>query len=336
MAKGNMLLGQARGKAGDLVFSRTNGEQVVRARNRHPKNRKTPLQLLQRILLKTSGAAYSAMRGITDHSFQGLITGTPNQSRFVMRNIELFRNQLADVINSGDAELILSSTEANFNSKSVMMPLINPYLISEGTLASIPLTLLALPNALQVYLSAVNLEATEGIPSYQNVIDAYSLQPGDQLTFVAILHDDSNRPSAQPSIITGFEYARVILEPADGDYSKPFLTGSENSPVANANSRNEGSVSFSYAGTALGLAITSINGYPIAKGTANAVAGVAVIVSRYVGGVWMRSTERLQLFTMTNGAAYDFMDQYLGDAIYSYMSGTDSILYLNQAETGRV
>lgn len=49
MAKGNMLLGYSRGSVGDVVFTRSKGQQIARARNRNPKNPKTKAQMSQRI-----------------------------------------------------------------------------------------------------------------------------------------------------------------------------------------------------------------------------------------------------------------------------------------------
>lgn len=49
MAKGNMLLGYARGKVGSLVFSRRKGEQITRPRNFSPANPRTLAQLSQRV-----------------------------------------------------------------------------------------------------------------------------------------------------------------------------------------------------------------------------------------------------------------------------------------------
>lgn len=336
MSKGNMFLGHARGKVGDVVFSRQNGEQVTRTRNRHPRNPQTPLQLLQRVILKTTGAAYSAFREICDHSFQGLGTGTPNQSRFMQRNVELFRNILAEVINSGDTETILSDGHTNFNARNVMLPLVNPYLISEGTLPSIGYTLSAVEGELKFDIEPINAASESHIPSYKELVDGLNLQAGDQLTFIAILHDDTDDPNTMAAAITGFEYARIIIDPASGDDTTPFLSAAANGAVNSPNEKNEGSVIFDAitSGNLTNLRVKSINGYTIAQNKTNAVIGVAIIVSRNVGGVWQRSTEKIQLFNMEGGHTWDFEDQMLGDAIYSYMKGTDSSLYLNQAETG--
>lgn len=48
MSKGNMLLGYARGSVGDVVFSRTNGQQITKARNRNPNNPRSISQMMQR------------------------------------------------------------------------------------------------------------------------------------------------------------------------------------------------------------------------------------------------------------------------------------------------
>lgn len=50
MAKGNFLLGYARGSVGDVTFSRVKGNQVAKARNRNPANPNTIPQAMQRSL----------------------------------------------------------------------------------------------------------------------------------------------------------------------------------------------------------------------------------------------------------------------------------------------
>lgn len=48
MSKGNVVLGYGRGAIGDLVLTRLKGQQVAKARNRHPANPRTSLQMRQR------------------------------------------------------------------------------------------------------------------------------------------------------------------------------------------------------------------------------------------------------------------------------------------------
>lgn len=337
MSKGNLFLGFGRGKVGDVVFSHVNGEQVTRARNRKPKNPQTVLQLLQRVTVKTTAAAYSAFREITDHSFQGSATGTPNQSRFTQANVRRFREMMSDIINMGDPEIIMTSDYANFNPKDLMGPLVNPYVISEGTLPSINWRGHAVGGNPFWTIDGITAAGEGGIPTYAEVVSALGLKQGDQLTFVAIIHDD--RSTAMGEIITGFEFARIILEPDSADMSTPFLSAATSGIVNNPNERNEGTVTFDFVaaeGDTRGLNVKTLNGFQVAKGLAASIVGVAVIVSREVGGVWQRSSESFYCYENFNqgGAEWDWKTRFIGDAIYSYLPGTDSSLYLNQAETG--
>lgn len=101
MARGNLFLGQGRGKVGDIVFYRQDGEQITRTRNRHPRNPRTEPQLYQRAIMGTVTAAYKAGKQIFDHAFQGLSVGAPNQREFLRQNARLLRSLIADDIAQG-------------------------------------------------------------------------------------------------------------------------------------------------------------------------------------------------------------------------------------------
>lgn len=105
MSKGNPFLSQMRGKLGDVVFYRQDGEQVTRSRNRHPRNPKTEPQLYQRSVMATITAAYKAGKALFDHSFEGLAVGAPNQREFVKRNARLLRSIMANDIDGAVAPL---------------------------------------------------------------------------------------------------------------------------------------------------------------------------------------------------------------------------------------
>lgn len=103
MSKGNPFLSQMRGKLGDVVFYRQDGEQITRSRNRHPRNPKSEPQLYQRAVMATITAAYKAGKALFDHSFEGLSVGAANQREFIKRNANLLRSTMAaDIDNSLD------------------------------------------------------------------------------------------------------------------------------------------------------------------------------------------------------------------------------------------
>ncbi len=131
MAKGNMLQGMARGKVGDVVFSRLNGEQIARVRNRNPKNPRTNAQLYQRAIMATVMQAYSAGKIILDHSFEGYSVGEGCQRRFMSMNAKQLRAIIA-------ADLAGSATPATQQGRVVApgstYPVPTVLQVSEGSL----------------------------------------------------------------------------------------------------------------------------------------------------------------------------------------------------------
>lgn len=321
MAKGNLLLGFARGKLGDVVFYRQNGAQISRPRNSHPKNPQTALQLLQRVVMKTNAQAFSLLQDICNHSFQGLSGVTPNQSRFTRLNVANLRSYLAEEINSGDPGTIAASLKTNFSPKDSSLAQINPYIISEGTIAP-----------LSYIMDGGTLELTTGtdaasIPtSYQDVVNALGLSRGDQLTFIGLTVDDTR----STGVFNSIKYARVILEPAGGDMSVAFL-GSGNI-INDPNPRNEGDIRISASGvTGRSYIGITFPGTETTVGASNCIAAGAVIASRLSGSIWQRSTQQLALRD-AGSFSHEQQVNTLGDAVMSFVSEDNSTLYLNQAE----
>lgn len=131
MAKGNLFLGTGRGKVGDVVFYRKNGDQITRVRNRSIKNPDTEAQQIQRAVLASVSKAYQAGSAIFDHSFEGCGTGAECQARFQKLNIDWLRSAItADLAaNHGDGESVAAVVP---RSASYAVP--NAYIVSQGTL----------------------------------------------------------------------------------------------------------------------------------------------------------------------------------------------------------
>ena len=132
MAKGNLFQGMARGKVGDVVFSRANGEQISRVRNRHPKNPRTNGQLFQRAIMATIVQAYAAGKEIFDHAFQGYSVGAQNQHEFIKRNAKMLRELIATDINT---PIATNDQKGRVVAPGISTPAINPYIISSGSYA---------------------------------------------------------------------------------------------------------------------------------------------------------------------------------------------------------
>lgn len=319
MSKGNIFLGYARGKVGDVVFTRADGEQVTRARNRSPKNPKTARQAVQRSILKTVSQAYAVLAPICDHSFEGLQQGTPNQSRFSSLNIAMLRSMVLANVNMSDPDEILASELYNFATRDMLYPVINPYVVSAGSLPTL------------YYTFGANDRPTLSVPgltelsTYQNVVDALGLERGDQLTFLWTYARDNE--ADWDGLISGFEYSRVILDPANGNMGNVFIDFNGN--PASPNAANQGRIYLGADESGL-LTFSPTQAGAESPGSSRVISGCAVIVSRHFGSMWRRSPQSLIVRTDLD---LPYNSRYLGDAVLTFMeTANGSSLYLNQAE----
>lgn len=316
-----MFLGFARGKVGDVVFTRANGEQVTRVRNREPKNPKTPRQGVQRATLKTVSQAYSVLAPICDHSFEGLQLGTPNQSRFAQLNIDFLRTRILESVNLSDDAAILASDLPNFSPALISSAVINEYYVSEGSLPQMTVDVVN-------HIPRLSCPGLTDSPSYAQLVEALGAEEGDQLTFIYVWGDDASGV-AKAGLITGVEFARVILQPASGPMSTNFI-GVDGKPQA-PNPANSGRVIFDYPEVE-GQYLTYAPATGASTGTEGGdkvLLGTAVILSRRFGGQWRRSTQQL---VVDEDWGNDPWAWELGDAVYSFMATpAGSSLYLNQA-----
>lgn len=142
MAKGNLFLGMGRGKVGDVVFYRTNGEQVTRARNRHPRNPNSNAQVIQRAVMADVQRVYSLGYQLFNHAFQGYRVGAENQRRFIKVNADKIRKAVLASLNGSESPVYLGAP-------GILSPVPNEYIVSEGnydqTLLSIDATTPANP-----------------------------------------------------------------------------------------------------------------------------------------------------------------------------------------------
>ena len=327
MAKDNLFLGTARGSVGDIVFSRLDGQQVARVRNRAPRNPQSPAQMVQRIIMSTVGKAYSLMQEITNHSFEGFEQSQGSQRKFMEVNVSLLRDVCADVLAYPVEEVIKSSQLTNFSFKNDYSPVLNRYMISAGSLPTIDL--LHDDFGVGPIVEFDPGEKTQQAITYQDIITLLGLQRGDQLTFIQVTADGSMSGRAK-SLINGFRVARIILDPSDGDLTSPFF-GATNK-VNKPNERNSGSFKDLYLSTTenrKGLAFFLSN-VDVAQTSSRTLAASAVILSRQLGGRWLRSTQFLEP-RVTSGSQ-SATTSYLGEAYLSYLTGSASDLYLNQAD----
>lgn len=292
MSKGNLFMGNASGKLADVVLYRNAGAQVARLRVRKPRNPRTESQLIQRVIQSTASKAYSVLQAICNHAFEGKSSKTQNQSEFMRLNVAADRYRV-NVAPMGWRSLDY------FNSRDMVEPLINNYIVSSGSLP-------------EMQFSSDGYEFTIGAGSgltaddtYQQVCDKLGLKRGDQVTVLNLQVDDN-------AIMSSMDAIRIILDPNDGDMSSKFLgtAGALNKP----NEKNEGN-----------FKVNIVEGTMTITMPSNGSAGT-VIISRYENGKWLRTTSRLHVAKVLGNIAT------LGAAVDSWKSAVSSDKYLNQAE----
>lgn len=335
MAKGNMLLGKARGSVGDLTFSVSNGEQISRAKAKSVKNPRTDAQMIQRVIMATTVQAYSGMQAIVDHSFQGVAYQGPSMNKFNSLNSKALRSAYAAAIGK-DTDL------PKFNRNGMKSIAANEYIMSTGSLPTIELPTRTAEDS---YADEIITDYTEfgerpyvhygstGVAvvldkniTYAQLIARFGLQAGDQLTLCAL-----TRKGGEQERGCQFKYGRFILMPADGDLSHLVTDAT----VANEKNQNCKFVQKSVTVgeeevTATMLAFADLD--EAGEQNTTFIFAAGIIVSRLENNSWKRNNCVLKLATR----AYDEeMGGYtMQEAIDSYSASsieTNSPWYLNKA-----
>lgn len=124
MAQPKSFFGLRRGSTKSLTFSVYNGKQVTKDRVYNVKNPRSALQMKQRAIMATALHAYSGLKEICDHSFEGISYGQPSMNFFVSQNASLIRSAAPNVNLSTYKGIIVS----------------NAYMIAKGSLPVIPIS----------------------------------------------------------------------------------------------------------------------------------------------------------------------------------------------------
>lgn len=286
MAKGNLIQGMGRGKLGDVVLFRRDGEQASRVYVKEVKNPKTTGQQAQRMIFATATKAYSILQQICNHSYEGVQYGAKSQQAFMKNALSMLRNRAAQ--NMG-----------NFIIPNMDSCVANPYLISKGSLTS--------PENVSVFEGSCNVRFS--VPSttldevaYYSVADfcrTLGINKGDQVTIVALATVGNNpiadyEPYLYDRIAMGYLRVTVDANAADSDvvYSNgawgSAVTVESNMPIIEEAEENDG---FEIL---------------MAEGFFNEIVAYAVIRSAKVNNKWLRSTETMTVFKGGHDAAYPF------------------------------
>lgn len=122
MAQSKSFFGLRKGSTKSLTFQVLNGKQITKDRVYNVKNPQTLAQMQQRALMATVVTAYSKMKEICDHSYQGIEVGAKTMGEFLKSNI---------------GELKKAAPNINLTEYKTSIFANNYYLVSKGSLTSL-------------------------------------------------------------------------------------------------------------------------------------------------------------------------------------------------------
>ena len=290
MAKSKSFFGLRRGSTKSLTFQVLNGRQVTKDRVYDVKNPRTLSQMQTRMLLATASAAYSSMRDIVNHSWEGLTYGQPTMSAFVQTNIALLK-----------ANLTAATSKFAYNEYQNRGLVPGAYQISKGTLTAPSFTYTAFSGEDSISLVLNPTGLATGWTATQ-LAAALGLSIGEMATFCMIY---GNR--AADGYNFGFVRVKFIASgevPVTAQNLSTFfeIESSLGTPSATVNEAN------------LTLDFENVD---INDTTAIAL---ACIYSRSSANGWLRSTT---VFTIPNGIV---LKPKADVALATYPVGSDYIL----------
>lgn len=267
------------GAVGDVVYRMRNGQNIASQKASKVKNPRTDTQQNQRMNMSTVSAAYSALKVICDHSFEGKTYGSECMGEFMKRNLAIMKPRLY-----------------NFNIKGNPYIVPNPYMVSRGSLPTIPVSEILNTDALIATIDvAQNSYAMETITVAQ-LHQLLGLQIGDQITLLFVYEVVNGERTIfegiNPQNQFAVGYARITADTTKAGLETMTAfadTGTLKDWVDTSLSENYNNISCAnIAATALSLALK----IPDSDNSSTIFAGT-VIASRKQGNDWLRSTQML-------------------------------------------
>lgn len=304
MAKSKSFFGLRSGSTKSLTFQVYRGEQITKDRVYRVSNPRTEAQMLQRALIPIVAAARASLKGLVDHSFEGVAYGEASLREFSKQNLRAGALTVTSyspngVSNPGFADLIVSNGTIN-TPYEVVTSLANTNMVSNS-------------NSNTPRLNFPAAKAGDSADAIFKYLETYArtnnvdfIAPGTQITFLTIYWSglvNVNTGGGNIEVPTsGFLLNRIYIPNGDSD--------SENAKAINGQWKVLSDISQG----AFSVALTNENGDHITIECGDADneksmlyitvepkeitynennCGMACILSRYVNGVWKRSQSRL-------------------------------------------
>ena len=337
MAKSKSFFGLRTGSTKSLTFQVYRGQQITKDRVYRVSNPRTEAQMTQRALIPIVAAARSALKGLVDHSFEGVPYGETSLKEFSKQNLRAGALQVTSyspngVSNPGFAALIVAKgsidnnldlVESTETANTYTSTVLSPDFSFPAAKANDPATVIF--NYLETFARTNNI---------------HLLKPGTQLTFLTVyeagtVNVKSIAGTTEASLsdfvldrfmIPNSETGASQIEDVNGDWKvKADVTegATEVTIVNSVGDEIKIACSDGKTGGYVGISVSP-------KATAdNTNCGGTVILSRYENGTWRRSSATIKI-------GFEPKHKYtFEDWLSTYQNtGVASKKYLNNGDEG--
>ena len=261
MAKSKGFFGLRSGSTKNFTFSELNGQQITKERVYKVKNPRTLQQMRQRMVMATVSAAYSYLKEICDHSFEGFGVGSPCMSEFMRVNLDALKAKAQN-----DAAVVAFNAYQDKNINPV------PFMVSKGSLNEI------VPTIAENKLSWSTAKGNADTTTAEGIYAALGLNQGDMVTFILCGGDFVSNAALtfapQPLAITRLH--------ADKQGAVSSLAN-----AFTVESNNQGNINVDF----------SMGANIVFEATCDKLVMGAVIISRKAADKWLRSNATMVVKT---------------------------------------
>ena len=329
MARSKSFFGLRTGSTKSLTFQVYRGQQITKDRVYRVSNPRTEAQMKQRAIMPIVAASRAALKGLVDHSFEGVNYGNDSLKKFSELNLR-------------SGALMVESYAPNGYSNPGFASL----KVSTGSLSDGGVTFSVDQDYIANYSTTVQagkaLKFNEANPgdSADDVLKTIAewgatecevVAPGNQLTFLNVLLEDYVKVGDNRVPVSAFGISRILIPSSESTPAQVDVVNgswkvqnhvSEGGDIA-ALTDGKSTIKFRWKPTANRLIITvELANHPI-------ICGGALIRSAYVNGTWKRSNAKI-VVKMPKG-----VDKYTYEMWRSYYESTSvSAKYLNQGDEG--
>lgn len=338
MAKSKSFFGLRTGSTKSLTFQTYHGLQITKDRVYRVSNPRSNAQMSQRALIPIVAAARSALKGLIDHSFEGVPYGEASLKEFSKQNLRAGALTVTSyspngVSNPGFADLIVSNGSINVPYKLRSNGTANTATTDGQTFPDFKFPKVDKGDSADVILKYLE--------TYARTYNVAIIAPGTQLSFLTIYQSGTVKVNTGGETIdaptSDFVLNRIYIPNGDSDSEnakaindqwKSVYSHPETSHVSQLINSNGDVIVFlcSKVHTAGKIEIQC---HPKMDASISKNCGMAFILSRYENGVWKRSPSRLTIGIKPT-TLYTFEDW-----LSTYQTtGAASKKYLNTGDEG--